>query len=665
MPERESKVNLVYEVDKQGLSAVERSTKKVKSVFDKLKNSVSSSTKRTRNEFAELKDDLRDVRKEAEAVGDEFGAIGDKAKRAGDVEFGSGESGNIGGRFGQARGALGQLGIGGGVEKGLGIGQSVFELGQALPELKEGFGGLASSMGISTMQLGAMGVALAGATVAMVLLSKESTKIKENVASNVAGIEQANALLAQENKEAVNARIQEIDTIRIGTKATLDYANAERERYEASELLPGLLGDLQVAGNRIFNTGTKNLNTLVQLQDETTRLTGDMTELDAEYDRLTEGVEDLTASTSEAGKAVVTAASAESERIRFIQKAGEMGVEASQARLTAIEQEREVILAELQALQTSGDTSEEVTARIKALESSMSSLDTETGILTNSLRSGAAAANDASKEFSKVQQDTVRTQQQTVDKIGAANQKYSDALSSIARSSSQSIANIKRGTVEGFKKLSEDFKQGNLDAMKDAQNELSDLRQDAYRDEQQDFRENQRTFRDLRRDSIRDEKDAIRSRDVLALSDIRERTKEEVDDARTRIKDEKTERDIAFKNELKDYTVNQGRIRQERLRDFKRQQADLRKSESKSLADARRAKSRQLADAARARDAEIRMAKEAYAAQLKILEEFFKRSTQLARGATSSVGGSSSGGSTAPSPGGTASLADLLESIGV
>lgn len=642
MVERESKVKLVFEVDKRSISALVRSTKKVEKEFDKLGDSVTSATKHTRNEFADLRDDIQDTKQEVKELGDEFGKVGDDVNIP---EFGSGEAGEVGGRIGQAAGAAGRLGLGGEVGQGLGIGQSVFELGQALPELRTGFTELAGSMGLSNVQLGAAGLVMGALAVATALAN---AALKERVAAvkESADVAEEFTRITQEGDQAV------LDRIKSGQKEI----TAQQSRIDdAKDANNSLLEDL------IDNSGLIGKFLVESTEDAAKTIRKDANAIISAEQKIIDSLLELGITAEDTAGVVLSAASAEGERIKFIQKAGELGVEASKARLTAIEAERDAILAELKALQASGDTSEEVTVRIKALESSMSSLDTETGILTDSIQSGAAAARDAAGEFKKVQQDTVRTQEQTTDKIGAANQKYSDALSSIAKSASKSIGDIRRKTREGFKDLAADFKEGNLDALKDAQNDLSDLRQDAFRDEQKEFRENQRTFRDLRRDSIRDEKDAIKSRDVLALAEIRERAKEESEDAKTNILDAKAERDISFKNELKDFSLNQGRLRQERIRDFKRQQIDLRKNEGRALSDAGRAQSRQLAQAARARDAEIRMAKEALEAQLKVRAEFWKKALGLAKNATGRLGG---GGTSSPGFGG-GNLVDLIESMGV
>lgn len=648
MVERESKVKLVFEVDKRSISALVRSTKKVEKEFDKLGDSVTSATKHTRNEFADLRDDIQDTKQEVKELGDEFGKVGDDVNIP---EFGSGEAGEVGGRIGQAAGAAGRLGLGGEVGQGLGIGQSVFELGQALPELRTGFTDLAGSMGLSTKQLAGAGIAAVALGIAVKVFGDIAKKEADRVREESRIVEET----AQARVEGINAAADQIKALRevnrvqtevieFNKKVVQDF----RDEFNFTDLFAAVVTDGEDAAQALVRSGQATIGSNNDLIDNLVEEFGPAV---LELADMVEG----------ASGTILSAASAEGERIKFIQKAGELGVEASKARLTAIEAERDVILAELKALRMSGNTSEEVTARIKALESSMSSLGSETNILTESIQSGAAAARDAAGEFKKVQQDTVRTQEQTTDKIGAANQKYSDALSSIAKSASKSIGDIRRKTREGFKDLAADFKEGNLDALKDAQNDLSDLRQDAFRDEQKEFRENQRTFRDLRRDSIRDEKDAIKSRDVLALAEIRERAKEESEDAKTNILDAKAERDISFKNELKDFSLNQGRLRQERIRDFKRQQIDLRKNEGRALSDAGRAQSRQLAQAARARDAEIRMAKEALEAQLKVRAEFWKKALGLAKNATGRLGG---GGTSSPGFGG-GNLVDLIESMGV
>jgi hypothetical protein len=599
MVERESKVKLVFEVDKRGISDVDRDTRKVTKSFDKLKFSATSAVANTRTFFSRLKKEVRETKQEVEDLNFQWekgtsnlldmqqaGRRGTGGVGGG---FGSGESGNIGGRFGQARGALGQLGVSGGAGQAIGIGQSAFELGQALPELKQGFGELLGSVGKLGVAAGVAAVAVGFAVKEILDAQKEAT-------------EQADTFIAAQTQafDAIAAGSESVDTLTDSIKQNTNARMLERDAIQAQiDKGEDAVNNLSAFERGLFGIGDLLGRTPVEaFNDRLKELNSEITGGEQTLAILAENMDKVAQSSEAASQSLLSAASAEAERIGFIQKASELGVEASKARITAIENEREVILAELQALQASGDTSEEVANRIKALEASMSSLDTETGILTNSLKSGAAAANDAAKEYEKAAQDTIRVQEQTADKIGAANQKYADTLKNIEKSASQSMSDLKQKTKQGFKDLAADFKQENADAFKESQNELLDLRKDAFREEQSAARDNAREFRDLRKESARDEKDAIRQRDVLALADIRERTKEEAEDTQQRIKDERDERGIAFKENLSDFKVNQGRMRIERLRDFKRAQDDLRKNEARSLQDARRARSRQLQQAA-------------------------------------------------------------------
>jgi hypothetical protein len=550
-------------------------------------------------------------------------------------------SGDIASRAAMSRGAFDVIGAGavGGVLEGA----------EAFADLGEVALKTAGELGISKTAMAGLGVAAVGVTIALASLIEASKKVKDAVAADVEGREAADQLIATGSRDAIAARLEQIEVTRQGTRTTLDYVSAEQDRLEESTKMVGVLGDLQVAGNRFIGTGSENLNTMVELTDQEQRLTKQSQELDAEYDRLLEGMEGLGAAAEDTSQSTLMAASDAATAIQQQQNASKLGVDAANERIAAIEEETAVVEAEIAVLKQSGDTSEEVTARIAQL-------------VGEQISSGAAKRIDDARQAAKDAEEAAKQQERALEKAQAAQEKYSDSLENIARQTTQATQDAAKKAKDARADLSKELSDSLFeDVIANAQ-EQSDILRDGQRDEAQSAREHQRELKDIRKEADRSDRDALKNRNFLALEEIAENTKDRIEDA----KDERDalagERKIALNDELQDFKINASRQRQERQRDFNKSLRDLQQNSARELRDISTNRQRQLQLASEARNKELQLTQEFYSKSVKIAQEAINK--------ISGAAGSSAGGAGATLPrgggplaGGSAGALSLVESV--
>jgi hypothetical protein len=537
----------------------------------------------------------------------------------------------------------------------------VLEGAEAFADLGEVALKTAGELGISKTAMAGLGVAAVGVTIALASLIEASKKVKDAVAADVEGREAADQLIATGSRDAIAARLQQIEVTRQGTRTTLDYVSAEQDRLEESTKMVGVLGDLQVAGNRFIGTGSENLNTMVELTDQEQRLTKQSQELDAEYDRLLEGMEDLGGAAEDTSQSTLMAASDAATAIQQQQNASKLGVDAANDRIAAIQEETAVIEAEIAVLKQSGDTSEEVTARIAQLEGQLKSLGRESGVVGEQISSGAAKRIDDARQAAKDAEEAAKNQERALEKAQAAQEKYSDSLENIARQTTQATQDAAKKAKDARADLSKELSDSLFeDVIANAQ-EQSDILRDGQRDEAQSAREHQRELKDIRKEADRSDRDALKNRNFLALEEIAENTKDRIEDA----KDERDalagERKIALNDELQDFKINASRQRQERQRDF-----------NKSLRDLQQNSARELRDISTNRQRQLQLASEARNKELQLTQEFYSKSVKIAQEAINKISGASGGSAGAgatlprgggPLAGGSAGALSLVESV--
>lgn len=310
-------------------------------------------------------------------------------------------------------------------------------------------------------------------------------------------------------------------------------------------------------------------------------------------------------------KAVLNSAAAAGQEVAARTRADKATFEQNESRLTAIEDEKAAIEAQLAVLTASGDTSEEVTSEIEKLNGSLNALGKESAYISDTALA-ASKARDAEKKAikdrEKALEDAERKQEQADQKRLAAGQKYSEALIDIATKAADAAEDALRGLEDKLASNELSFGRDIEKLTLDADRDRLEAEIKAQSEEAADLREHQRKLESIRDDALKDEDDALKKRDFLGAARIREAANRELEAENQAFEEQQGEREIAEGEARAREDRELQAARDDRLRALQQQNADARLAYDLRLRDDEIAQDRQRRDAGINRDREIEQA---------------------------------------------------------
>lgn len=531
--------------------------------------------------------------------------------RAAQTDFAD-RSGDKASIAGMTRGAVDALtgGNAGALGQVLEGAEAVFDLGEAAGKLGGPVGKAVSSLGPAGLAgvAGVAGAALVAINIGLAIWAKEAQKAREVQSAYTESLKETiRALEEGATSGDVNERRQELEReIQIAQRQADALKEVREERNAENNAIEDLFN-----ASRVLTGGTRK-----QLNEDITAADNAVRSAEAALEAFEHTLDDSELAANDAAAAekalaeartasLLTEAAQAGELEALKLRAVDLTQEQIDAELKALQIREASIKAELSALESSGDTSEEVAAKIAQLREQLGFLGEQADVLKTArpkARSEAAEkrAEEAKQEREKAAQEAERERekqaqeaQRAADEARRAQEQYTEA-----------VANAK----QGFADATEDIKQGLIDSATDINQDLQDnLNEQSIEFQQNELKEERQYRRDLAqisRDAQRSELEATRQRDFAAARDAREQAAEAKAD---RIEDERT-------------------TNEEQLLEFKQAQDALGRERDKALRDAQLDSERQLRDAAIARDRSIRDAQAGFEQRAQLENNFQQNS---------------------------------------
>lgn len=253
------------------------------------------------------------------------------------------------------------------------------------------------------------------------------------------------------------------------------------------------------------------------LDDALENLRDEASETDAQIRALANGLQEGTFAANSAAQASRDLALAEADRTERLTRAGleasntindlerqlfnlQNGIEETQnpiqQRIDALILERTVLEAQIQSLQSSGDTSKEVTQRLNELRVELGLVGEEIGIFRQEL----PKANQLVKaiDAERKRQEAQREVEQELKRIEQAEKRYAEALEKARQQLADTIEDIRR-------KLGDDLQEAFIKSQQTIADAVAETNAIAVVEAQKELRREQAR---LRRDAARAERDA-------------------------------------------------------------------------------------------------------------------------------------------------------------
>lgn len=329
-------------------------------------------------------------------------------------------------------------------------------------------------------------------------------------------------------------------------------------------------------------------------------------------------------------KAVLSAADIAGKELAAQQKALAATEEQNTKRLTAIEDEKAVIQAQIDSLTESGDTSAEVKAKIDQLNSSLGLLGKESAFINETALEASRQA-DAEKKAKKDAEDAAKKAEQAQDQynkaVTSASKAYKQSLQDIGTRFTQTLIDNQNKFNRDLDDIGTKYRRDEYDLTIKAQRAERDALQDQLAD-----------IEKIRDDARKEEQDAIREGDFKALFLARQKTAETVTDEQKAVDDARLKRQQDNQDAREDLLRNAQRQRSDRVLNYERQSVDARTAQQRDIAQARLTQQRALQQANEALRAELTMRGEFWNAALKQTQQAQNQMLKILQG-----GGTASG----------------------
>lgn len=506
---------------------------------------------------------------------------------------------------------------------GLGIGTdqvaSVLRLSGALGQVSEKVGVVTTVATALTPALGATAAGIAGIAVAaapfVIALAGIGLALKSLADQAAAEADKINAIVDSQRSvgqdiargltsEDANKQIEELNRLRddeIERVAKLKQ-NYQDNINSAGLLAPALklLSGAEEALNSQIATGTEDITTY-----ETKIAALELATQDGSL-AANDAAEAEKKLTEERSKAALNSADSAAKELQAQQKALAATEEQNQKRLTAIEDEKAVAEKQIEVLEASGVTSEEVTKKIEALKEQLGLLGKESSFIKDTALEASRAA-DAEKKSKKDAEDAQKkaeqAQEQYTKAVKSATDAYKNSVQDIGTRLRQTLSDNTLKLQRDLTDLSTKYERDQYDLTLKSQRAERDAAQDQIND-----------LEDIRRNAAKDEQQALQEGDFKALFLARKQGEEALQQTQTDTERERQQRAQSQAYALEDLRRNNERQRQDRIAGYERQNFD-----------ARTAQQRELQQAALTRNRALQIATEGQNAGLKQFANFWQQ----------------------------------------
>ena len=556
---------------------------------------------------------VEDLNKKLVALGANKGEIEDAARAFSQGQSGaaggSGPGGNLLQRIGAQGRNLPSVQI-----PGAGIGtdaiSNLIRLSGALGEVSGAAGAITSVTTALTPALGATAAGFAGvaavigpivAVAAVLVLALKSIGDQAaEEAKTINSIVDAQRAIQQEIAEGLTSdeAAQKLNDLNEKRKAEAELLAKNQQIYteniENQGALTGVLKATSGAEQALSDQIQKSKDLIEGYDTSTQALTQAMDDGTLAANDAAEAEKKLA---EERTKAVLNAADAAGKELAAQQKALAATEEQNTKRLTAIEDEKAVVQAQIDSLTESGDTSEEVKAKIEALNASLGALGKESAFITDTALA-VSKQRDAEKKAAKDAEDAAK-------KAQAAQEQYTKAVDGARKAYKTSVQDIgtrlRQTLADNTQKLNRDL----TDIATKYRRDEYDLELKANRAERDALQDQMNDLEDIRRDANKEEQDAIREGDFKALFLAREKNKETLEQETVSINQASQRRQQDLQDAREDLLRNAQRQRQDRLLGYDRQNMDARTAQQRDLQQAALTRQRALQIAAEGQAASL------------------------------------------------------------
>lgn len=490
------------------------------------------------------------------------------------------------------------------------------------------------AIGNITRLTGALGEA-SGATAAMASVTTALTPVLGATAAGFAGVLavagplvlivgalglaiKAFADQAAAEQKAINATVDAQRQVNeeIAKGLTSEEAN---KKLEETTRLRKEEADLLEKNQRIYNENIENQGPLTAVLKATSGAEEALTQqiqkskdliegYDTTQQSLTQALNDGSLAANDAAEAekklaeertkqVLSDADTAGKELAAQQKALAATEEQNQKRLTSIEDEKAVIQKQIDVLTESGDTSEEVTKKIAALNGQLGSLGKESDFIKNTALE-VSRQRDAEKKAQKDAEEAAKkaeqAQAQYTKSVENAQRTYKNAVTDIGTRLRQQLTDNTTKLNRDLTDIATKYRRDEFDleikanrAERDAQvTQLEDLAQ-------------------IRENANKEEQAAIQAGDFKALFLARQKAAEDLKQETTTIDKSAAKRRQDYADAREDLLRNAQRQRQDRLTGYERQNNDARQAQERDLQQAALARQRTIAVAAQGLNAEL------------------------------------------------------------
>lgn len=627
MADSERKVQLTLSIKQVGAKEVESEIKKLGSTTVNLQSELGKLSRT--DQLKQLGTDMGVL---AKKTGDVGAAVKDLSKQLTALGASKDEIRSVAQAFNEAQ--SGGIGGGGGGQGG-NLLQRIGAQGRNLPSVQIPGAGIGTDAISNLIRLtGALGEA-AGVTGAMTAATTALTPVLGASAAGVAGvIAVAGPLIlivgglglalkalgdqAAAESKAINATVdaqrdvaQQIAEGLGSEEASKQLEELNAKRKAEAELLAR---NQQIYTENIENQGAltgvlKATSGAEQALSDQIQKSKDLIEgYDTSTQALTRALDDGTLAANDAAeaekklaeertKAVLSAADLAGKELAAEQKALNATEEQNTKRLDSIEDEKAVLQAQIDVLTESGDTSEEVTAKIAALNTQLGSLGKESDFIKNTALAASRAA-DAEKKAKKDAEDAAKKAEQSqiqyTKAVDSAGKTFTNAMQDIGTRFRNTLADNQTKFNRDLDDIGTKFRQEELD-----------LTIKANRDERDAALDQQKDLLKIQKDANKDEQEALRDGDFKALFLARQAAAESVKEEESAIDDRKRARILDIQDARDDLLRAAERQRADRVRGYERQTIDARLANQRDIDQARLTRQRALQVASEGLNAEL------------------------------------------------------------
>ena len=477
--DNEIRLSISAEADESSIARAKRSLDglegSVKDVADEIKKAgrvgdfseVVDGARKAERAVDSLADSAREAGRELNFAVD---AANDRFQRVSNQVSLAGDAESALNTLGGAAGAFG----GGGAQQALGAGAEIFATVEALPRLKEALGAFpqvagaaAQALGTTTTNLAGLGVALAALALVTKIAQDAQAQRTKEAQGSVAALLNANDLERLSTEDLIAAQAQYRSELQ-NQQEDLATAKGALERFQ--EAL-GFLGNIFAELGNLFGVSGTELGVL---RGEITRLSGSTSELEGNI-RNTERI------LAERGVTEDQISSATENTTQSL----DVAAQAQQQFASILNQ------AQSATVQTTSTTQQRITSE---------------------------------RQYqTALQQTSVVARQSSAEQRRAANREAGAADRARAQERRQRISD----TIARVRERQQAEREETTQAAEERGNVLRDF----YNREQDELIRHQKSLEDIRLNAQRAEQDALRSGDIFAIRDIRERAGQQLGDA--------------------------------------------------------------------------------------------------------------------------------------